>query len=66
MAKRVQQSTNHLLRMDDFGMLDNIKLTMDIVEGVFVNPPQCIPRYMLVCTSPLLYEPIHDWIAFSN
>ena len=43
-ATAVQHTMDLLRRSDDYTLLQRATLTIDEIEGVFVNPPQCTPR----------------------
>ena len=43
-ASVAYHSSSNLLRGDDFTLLRGCSLTLDQVEGVFINPPPSIPR----------------------
>ena len=43
-AEVVHRRTDELLRRDDFMLLREAKLTLDLIEGVFTNPPPTLPN----------------------
>lgn len=43
-ASVVYQRSDELVQRDDFVLLSEAKLTLDLIEGVFTNPPPTIPR----------------------
>ena len=51
-AKVVHSRSDELVHRDDFTLLRDAKLTLDLIEGVFTNPPPIIPsaRNDLKCT----------------
>ncbi len=48
----VYSRTDELLHADDFVLLREAKLTLDLIEGVFTNPPPVLPSAIndLKCT----------------
>lgn len=51
-AKVVHGKTEELLHQDDFVLLREAKLTLDLIEGIFTNPPPTLPsaRNDLTCS----------------
>ena len=40
----MERTADGLLRGDDYSLLQKATLTMDQIEGIFVNPPQATPK----------------------
>ena len=47
-SKAVHNKVENVIKMDDCALLQESTLTMDQIEGVFINPPPTQPRYVCV------------------
>ena len=47
-SKAVHSKVESAMEMDDHSLLQDMLLTMDLIEGVFINPPPSHPRYRVV------------------